>query len=236
MDKLKNKILIRESKRSLFVSEVLMETKEDLENFLSFLLEKKSNIRSVEFERIQMLSDFLIEEFNETTIAKCYPEKIDEFLLFKDGEFSFVISTDNKKVVFIKSNRNEIKKDLVFLKEDKELLSVLNKYFEGKKVNSKYYKEVKKEILKRMNPNSKKYLFFRSQLNTLAKNMYMRQLQIKKNNNDFLSNQEMILYQNRIESIFFNENKRLFDFLENLGYEMNLENFNQTKKELMGGN
>lgn len=236
MDKLKNKILMRESKRSLFVSEVLMKTNGIPKEFFSFLLKKQSNVKSVELERIQMLSDFLMEEFNETTITKCYPEKTDEFLLFKDKEFSLAISTDNKKVVFMKSNRNEIKKDLVFIEEDKELLSVLNKYFEDKKVNSKYYKEVKKEILKRMNPNSKKYLLFRSQLNTLAKNMYMRQLQIKKNNNDFLSNQDMILYQNRIESIFFNENKRLFDFLENLGYEMNLENFNQTKKELMGGN
>lgn len=82
MDKLKNKILIRESKRSLFVSEVLMKINEIPEEFFSFLLKKQSNVKSVELERIQMLSDFLMEEFNETTIAKCYPEKTVKFLLF----------------------------------------------------------------------------------------------------------------------------------------------------------
>ena len=59
--------------------------------------------------------------------------------------------------------------------------------------------------------------------------MYVRQLQIQSNNSNYLSELDLIVYQNRLEKVFFEKNSELLKFLVKSGYSIKLENFNKTK-------
>ena len=235
---LSERILVRESKRSAFVSEVLLEAKKDPLEFFSFLIEKHSNVKSVNAERIEILQDFLKNNFYGFT-SEIYPEEMNGFLVHKDDEFNTSISIDSRKILLMKSIKNVKRENLEFIEQDDKLLETLDRYFNTEPESKEYYKEVEKLVLEKIGKNVSGFnhwiLWLHSNVRKIAKEMYVKQLQIKRNNLDFLSEMDLISYQNRLEKVFFQKNSELINFLLKSGYSIQLENFNQTREELIGG-
>lgn len=235
---LSKRILARESIRSVFISEILFELKKDPKEFFSFLIEKHSNIRSVNAERIEILKDFLRNNF-DGPVLKIYPEEINGLLVYKGNEFHIGISTNFERNLFVKSINNIKKENLELIEQNDKLLEVLKKYFNTAPESEVYYNEVKKLVLKEAGENkSDLYRWFLGlypNVRKKARKMYSRELQIKSNNNDYLSEMDLISYQNKLEKAFFEENSELISFLLKSGYSVKLENFNQTRTELIGG-
>ena len=160
-------------------------------------------------------------------------------MIYKDEEFQTIVTTGPEKTLFIKSIKNRKLEGLQLLEEDSKSFEILDKYFSTNPESKEYYKKVKELVLEKMAKDESRFNRWfsglHSNVRTFARNMYVRQLQIQSNNSNYLSELDLIVYQNRLEKVFFEKNSELLKFLVKSGYSIKLENFNETKEELMGG-